>query len=278
MHFLPNTAGRAAGLKYLERKFRRQDRVPEVSEASAAAQYQAIIKSNEKTDGVRDYLADISGPALVVHGASDLIVPPINGFTLQQHLPNAQLIVYPDTQPRALLPVSGPVPGPRCPFPGCVTPDPSRTQRLGDIPVVSGNTSVERVTIEHVTIRSGKTFAAVRTALEALVPRLDDGFSTLLRFGLADRARQELEAAATLSIFGTRDHGAILAIAGLQGRAIQYDIGNPLTASLMTRHKISAGLYAPIRVLLGESPEGEVAFEYHRPASTFGQFGDGEFR
>ena len=95
-HFLPNTAGRAAGSKYLERKFRRQDRVPEVTEASAAAQYQAIIKSNEKTDGVWDYLADIKHPVLVVHGSNDLIVPPINGFTLQQHLPNAQLIVYPD--------------------------------------------------------------------------------------------------------------------------------------------------------------------------------------
>ena len=133
--------------------------------------------------------------------------------------------------------------------------------------MVSGNTSVERVTIEHVTIRSGKTFAAVRTALEALVPRLDDGFWTLLRFGLTDRARQELEAAATLSIFGSRDHGVLLAIAGL-------NIGNPLTASLMTRHKISAALYAPLRVLLLESPEGGVAFEYDRPVSTFGQFGD----
>ena len=140
--------------------------------------------------------------------------------------------------------------------------------------MVSRNTSVERVTIEHVTIRSGKTFAAVRTALEALVPRLDDGFWTLLRFGLTDTARQELEAAATLSIFGNRDHGALLAIAGLKRRAIQYDIGNPLTASLMTRHEISTGLYAPIRVLLRESPEGEVAFEYDRPVSTFGQFGD----
>ena len=140
--------------------------------------------------------------------------------------------------------------------------------------MVSRNTSVEKVTIEHVTIRSGKTFAVVRTALEALVPRLDDGFWTLLRFGLTDRARQELEAAATLSIFGSRDHGALLAIAGLKQQAIQYDIGNPLTASLMTRHKISAALYAPVRVLLLESSEGGVAFEYDRPASTFGQFGD----
>jgi hypothetical protein len=142
------------------------------------------------------------------------------------------------------------------------------------IPMVSSNSSVEKITVEHVTIRSSNTFAAVRAALEALVPRLDDGFLTLLRFGLIDRARQELEAAATLSIFGNRDHGALLAIAGLKRRAVQYDIGNPLTASLMTRHKVSTGLYAPIRVLLRESPEGEVAFEYDRPVSSFGQFGD----
>lgn len=140
--------------------------------------------------------------------------------------------------------------------------------------MINSNTSAEKVTVEHVTIRSSNTFGVARKTLEALVPRLDDGFLTLLRFGLIDRARQELEAAATLSIFGNRDHGALLAIAGLKQRAIQYDIGNPLTASLMTRHKISAGLYAPIRVLLRESPEGEVAFEYDRPVSTFGQFAD----
>jgi uncharacterized protein (DUF302 family) len=140
--------------------------------------------------------------------------------------------------------------------------------------MISSNTSVRKITIEHVTIRSSNTFAAVRASLEGRVPRLDEGFLTLLRFGLIDRARQELEAAATLSIFASRDHGALLAIAGLGRQAIQYDIGNPLTASLMTRHKVSAGLYAPIRVLLRENPEGEVAFEYDRPASTFGQFGD----
>ena len=140
--------------------------------------------------------------------------------------------------------------------------------------MASSNTSVEKITVEHVTIRSGKAFAEVRATLETLVPSLDDGYLTLLRFGLADRALEELKAAATPSIFGSRDHGRLLAIAGLKRQAIQYDIGNPLTASLMTRHRISAGLYAPIRVLLRESPEGEVAFEYDRPVSTFGQFAE----
>ena len=140
--------------------------------------------------------------------------------------------------------------------------------------MTSSNTSIEEITVGHVTIRSGNSFATVRAKLKTLLPYLDDSFRTLLRDGLIDQARQELEAAAPLLIFAERDHGTILAIAGSPRYAIQYDIGNPLTASLMTRHKISAGLYAPVRVLLREGPEGEVAFEYDRPASTFGQFGD----
>jgi pimeloyl-ACP methyl ester carboxylesterase len=96
-HFSPSPAGRAAGLAYLERKHRRRDRSPEVTETSAATQYQAIIKSNEKVDGILDYLSEIRHPTLVVHGHNDLIIPTINGFTLQQRLPNAQLIIYPDS-------------------------------------------------------------------------------------------------------------------------------------------------------------------------------------
>jgi pimeloyl-ACP methyl ester carboxylesterase len=96
-HFSSSPAGRAAGLAYLERKHRRRDRSPEVTEAAAATQLKAIAMSNEKFDGVLDYLAGIYHPTLVVHGRNDLIIPTINGFTLQQHLPNAQLIVYPDS-------------------------------------------------------------------------------------------------------------------------------------------------------------------------------------
>ncbi len=85
-----------------------------------------------------------------------------------------------------------------------------------------------------------------------------------------------MEACPPLTIFGQRDHGALLAIAELKRRSVQYDIGNPLTTCKMTRHQLSAGLYAPIRVLLREDVAGVVAFEYDRPASVFGQFGDDE--
>jgi uncharacterized protein (DUF302 family) len=132
------------------------------------------------------------------------------------------------------------------------------------------------ISVEHVTIYSRNSFDAVRAKLEALLPRIDDGIFTLLRYGEAARALRELEKSAPLSIFGSRDHGALLAIANLQRRAVQYDIGNALTASKMTRHQISAGLYAPVRVLLREDEEANVAFEYDRPISVFGQFADEE--
>ena len=130
------------------------------------------------------------------------------------------------------------------------------------------------ITIEHVTLRSDKSFDAVREALEASVPPLDHAFKKLLQGGKVAEALDLLERLAPLSIFGARDHGGLLATAWLARKAIQYDIGNPLTASQMTRHVLSAGLYAPIRVLLREDAEGTVAFEYDRPATIFGQFGN----
>src|SRR3546814_2648624 len=34
---------------------------------------------------------------LIVNGHNDIMVPTINSFTLQQHIPNARLILYPDS-------------------------------------------------------------------------------------------------------------------------------------------------------------------------------------
>ena len=66
----------------------------------------------------------------------------------------------------------------------------------------------------------------------------------------------------------------MLRIAGLARKAMQYEIGNPLAASRMTQHRMAAALYAPLRVLLYENEAGRAVFEYDRPSSLFGQFGD----
>ena len=95
-----------------------------------------------------------------------------------------------------------------------------------------------------------------------------------MQYGESERARKELERGPELSIFGSRDHGGLLQITGQPRKAAQYDIGNPLTATRMTQHQLPASLYAPLRVVLYESDAGRATFEYDRPSSLFGQFGD----
>ena len=63
-------------------------------------------------------------------------------------------------------------------------------------------------------------------------------------------------------------------ITGRRRNALQYEIGNPLTASTMTRHQLPAALYAPLRVILFEDEQGRGIFEYDKSSSFFGQYGD----
>jgi uncharacterized protein (DUF302 family) len=132
------------------------------------------------------------------------------------------------------------------------------------------------VAIRHVKTTIARPFEQVKAALEQVVPPLNEAFLAHLRNGRVEQAVADLNSLAPLSIFGTRDHGGLLSIAGQRRRAIQYDIGNPLTASKMTRHHVGAALYAPLRVLLYEDEAGQAVFEYDRPISTFGQFGSEE--
>jgi uncharacterized protein (DUF302 family) len=127
--------------------------------------------------------------------------------------------------------------------------------------------------VEHAKIDSPKTFAEVEAALEGALPQLDPAIVAALTDGDEQRAK-ELERGSELFIFLKRDHGALLQITGRPRKAMQYDIGNPLTATRMTRHEMPAALYAPLRVVLYENAAGRATFEYDRPSTLFGQFGN----
>jgi hypothetical protein len=132
----------------------------------------------------------------------------------------------------------------------------------------------QAVAIEHIRIESVKPLADVRGALERSVPHLDPDLVKAMDDGDVARSNRFKEQGPELSIFQVRDHGALLRIAGKARNALQYEIGNPVTASLMTRHRLAAALYAPIRVVLYENDAGHGVFEYDQPSTTFGQFGD----
>jgi pimeloyl-ACP methyl ester carboxylesterase len=98
VHFSPSPASQAAGLAFLERKLTRQNRDPLVSQQTIDAQMLAIGEyiAYRETEGYLDYLKTIRQPSLVVQGSNDVIIPTYNSYVLQQTLPNATLILYPD--------------------------------------------------------------------------------------------------------------------------------------------------------------------------------------
>ncbi len=96
VHFSPSPSSQAAGLAFLKRKLLREDRDPEVSDEAASAQREAIGKYIARSEGLLDYLQDIHQPTLIVQGSNDVIIATVNSYVLQQNLPNAQLVLYPD--------------------------------------------------------------------------------------------------------------------------------------------------------------------------------------
>jgi pimeloyl-ACP methyl ester carboxylesterase len=97
--FSPTDASQAAGRAYLNRlAARTHDRDLPVSKRTTEAQLRAIREWGTVPSSNRyTTLQNIRHPTLVVHGNKDVVVLPINAFILAEHLPNAQLILYPDS-------------------------------------------------------------------------------------------------------------------------------------------------------------------------------------
>jgi pimeloyl-ACP methyl ester carboxylesterase len=96
--FSPSEASQAAGRRFLERiRARTEDRDAPVSKATVAAHSAAAREWGTAAAGSFDYLRGIHQPALVVNGSNDIVVPTINSYILQQNLPNAELILFPDS-------------------------------------------------------------------------------------------------------------------------------------------------------------------------------------
>ncbi|WP_408437849.1 alpha/beta fold hydrolase [Paraburkholderia caffeinilytica] len=97
VHFSPSDASQAAGRKFLQRfRLRAEGRDPEVNEKVAPAQLAALAKWGAPRENPFDYLHALKQSTLVINGDNDVIIYSINSWFLQQNIPNAQLIIYPD--------------------------------------------------------------------------------------------------------------------------------------------------------------------------------------
>ena len=94
--FAPTQTSQAAGRAYVKRILTRADRDTPVSGQSIAAQSAALAAYGAAKDPSYAHLNGLRLPVLVVNGSADIVIPTINSYILQQFLPNAELILYPD--------------------------------------------------------------------------------------------------------------------------------------------------------------------------------------
>jgi len=96
--FAPTSSSQAAGAAFVERLLQRtQDRDTPSGPAVAAAQVTAFRDWEQFGDSRFVDLAGIRQPTLVVNGIHDEMIPVSNSYRLSENLPNAMLLVYPDS-------------------------------------------------------------------------------------------------------------------------------------------------------------------------------------
>jgi pimeloyl-ACP methyl ester carboxylesterase len=96
--FSPTETSQAAGQAFLQRlRARKENRDPSINERVVPAQIAALEEWGAPRSEPYAYLKNIKQPVLVINGINDVIIYTVNSFILQRNLPNAQLIIYPDS-------------------------------------------------------------------------------------------------------------------------------------------------------------------------------------
>jgi pimeloyl-ACP methyl ester carboxylesterase len=96
--FAPTASSQSAGGAFLERLAQRTEDLDTPSGPAVAAAQMAAFREWEQPTGTRFMdLKDVSQPTLVVNGVHDEMISVSNSYRLMENLPNAVLLVYPDS-------------------------------------------------------------------------------------------------------------------------------------------------------------------------------------
>jgi len=96
--FAPTESSQAAGEAFIRRLAQRREDLDPASGTEVAAAQMAAFRDWEQFTGERfAELKNIRHPTLVVNGVHDEMIPVSNSYRLVENLPNAMLLVYPDS-------------------------------------------------------------------------------------------------------------------------------------------------------------------------------------
>jgi uncharacterized protein (DUF302 family) len=80
--------------------------------------------------------------------------------------------------------------------------------------------------------------------------------------------QERFEGESGFMLFAEIDHGGWLPRFQIHRRTVRWILGNPLIAVTMIRHDITAGLFAPVEILVTEAEDGQgTTVTYVRPSS-----------
>jgi uncharacterized protein (DUF302 family) len=117
-------------------------------------------------------------------------------------------------------------------------------------------------------------FDEVLTRLRSLMGRAST--SEIVALAQADTTEAEFvrvvqerfEGESGFMLFAEIDHGGWLSKFQIRQRSVRWILGNPLIALTMIRHDITAGLFAPVEILVTEAQDGRgTRVTYVRPSS-----------
>ncbi|GAA0448932.1 hypothetical protein Ade02nite_57780 [Paractinoplanes deccanensis] len=141
------------------------------------------------------------------------------------------------------------------------------------------NETRSRVTVERITLTSGRTFDDVLTSLYEGISRPDIAAAARAWLGATsyeefEKVIAEAAGPSGLMQFLPLDQGAALAkLPGVPPRRLERIIaGNPLTMARLTRHVPEAGSYAPVSILVWEDG-GAVHLAYDTMESSIAPYG-----
>jgi uncharacterized protein (DUF302 family) len=131
---------------------------------------------------------------------------------------------------------------------------------------------IEKISVDHVTIVSERSFEEVIEAFEAQVGSVEGiGWSSIPNSatdsGDFERRVKQVLGSSGFTRFATFDHGTWAGFEGHPHKLMMYIIGNPLIAITMIRHDIEAGLDVPVRVAIYQASNGETRFVYNKPST-----------
>ena len=68
-------------------------------------------------------------------------------------------------------------------------------------------------------------------------------------------------------LFALMNHGAWIKKVAIRKKVLRVVIGNPLLAITMLRHDLTAGLFAPVELIIIEEDNNQSSLTYVRPSS-----------